>query len=475
MQYAGGDRSPDAHGKVSGLLGRAGDRGQRPYGRAGRDAQFEQELLTRRFEREVRIGEPSPPRRGLGGDQRGLSHELAHGLGALVGGHPLDERGHGDRAVDLRPVDLERARLKLGAGDGADVRKGAEAGDGGGDPGTGRGHRVEPERRLRDDAERAEGAGEQLAEVVPGDVLDDLAARPGDRAVGEHDRDADQQVARRAVPQAAWSGGRGGERAADGRPLDGDIEGELLARLAEGVGECLRRDPGLHAYDEVTGDVLQDLVQAAGVQQQVAALGRGAPVHLGAGAHREHGEIVLGRDPHHGGHLAGGLGQGDPAGRDPGDLVVRTGLPDRHTARREGVAGAHGRTLAARRRSMGGVERGSTAGPGREGGALLDREPGRGGRTLLDREPGRGGGTLLDREPGREERNAGRWRDGTGGVGRGIRTVPPLRRPPGDARPCAPRGPRRTTGAWGRSCRGWTGPWGRRRSARAAWCPDPPA
>ena len=38
------------------------------------------------------------------------------------------------------------------------------------------GNRLQPQCHLRDDAERAERAGEQLAKVVAGDVLDDAAA-----------------------------------------------------------------------------------------------------------------------------------------------------------------------------------------------------------------------------------------------------------------------------------------------------------
>ena len=49
-----------------------------------------------------------------------------------------------------------------------------------------------------------------LAEVVAGDVLDHLAARLGHRAVGQHDRDADDEVAHAAVAvaQRAGVGGR---------------------------------------------------------------------------------------------------------------------------------------------------------------------------------------------------------------------------------------------------------------------------
>ena len=59
------------------------------------------------------------------------------------------------------------------------------------------------ERDPRDQPEPAARAGEELAEVVAGDVLHHLAARARDRAVGEHDGDADHEVAHRAeaMPQ----------------------------------------------------------------------------------------------------------------------------------------------------------------------------------------------------------------------------------------------------------------------------------
>ena len=63
--------------------------------------------------------------------------------------------------------------------------------------------RMQPQARPGDRRVAARRAADELAEVVAGDVLDDRAARVRDRAVGEHERDPEQQVARRAEAMPA--------------------------------------------------------------------------------------------------------------------------------------------------------------------------------------------------------------------------------------------------------------------------------
>ena len=77
-------------------------------------------------------------------------------------------------------------------------------------------------------------AADELAEVVAGDVLHDLAARVHDRAVGEHERDAEDEVARerRTGGAAGPRGCRRGRRRSSGR----------RAGRARGAG--LRRERG---------------------------------------------------------------------------------------------------------------------------------------------------------------------------------------------------------------------------------------
>ncbi len=55
---------------------------------------------------------------------------------------------------------------------------------------------MQTEGDLCDDAECAEGAGEELGEIVAGDVLDDLAAAASDGAIGENDGHAEDEVAK---------------------------------------------------------------------------------------------------------------------------------------------------------------------------------------------------------------------------------------------------------------------------------------
>ena len=77
---------------------------------------------------------------------------------------------------------------------------------------------MQPERGLGDQAQRPERPGEQLADVIAGHVLDDLAAGLGHPAVRAHHGDPDQQVARRAVAQPPRPGHPGREHPADRRP-----------------------------------------------------------------------------------------------------------------------------------------------------------------------------------------------------------------------------------------------------------------
>ena len=97
------------------------------------------------------------------------------------------------------------------------------------------GQRVQPEDRLGDDGEGAEGPDHQLAEVVAGDVLHDPATRLGDHAVGADHGDADEQVAGGADQDPLRAGGVGGEGAADAGAGDGLLEDEALALLGDDV------------------------------------------------------------------------------------------------------------------------------------------------------------------------------------------------------------------------------------------------
>ena len=110
--------------------------------------------------------------------------------------------------------------------------------------------------------EGAEGADQQLAEVVAGDVLDHPAAGLGDHAVGADHRDADQQVARGAGGDAARPAGVGGERPADAGAGHGLVEREPLAAAADDLLHVGQPGARLGHDDQVTGGVVEHLVEA---------------------------------------------------------------------------------------------------------------------------------------------------------------------------------------------------------------------
>ena len=85
--------------------------------------------------------------------------------------------------------------------------------------------RMQPHGDAEDHAEGAERAREQLRQVIARDVLDHLAARLGDRAVGQRHRHADDQVARRPVAVAQRARVAGRDDAADRRRPSGPSGG----------------------------------------------------------------------------------------------------------------------------------------------------------------------------------------------------------------------------------------------------------
>ena len=81
---------------------------------------------------------------------------------------------------------------------------------------TARGRGNSLQHRGGDDAERAFGADEDVAQVVAGVVLLQLRQQVHDAAVGQHHLEPEHQIARDAVGDRAGAAGIGGEIAADG-------------------------------------------------------------------------------------------------------------------------------------------------------------------------------------------------------------------------------------------------------------------
>ena len=123
--------------------------------------------------------------------------------------------------------------------------------------------RVQPEARARDERETSLGAAHESREVVAGDVLDDLAARARDRPVREHERRAEDEVARRAEAVAERAGDVPRQQRAD-RRIARRIEREPLAGRGERRAELGQPDPGLDGAREVARVVLEDAVEAVG-------------------------------------------------------------------------------------------------------------------------------------------------------------------------------------------------------------------
>ena len=153
-------------------------------------------------------------------------------------------------------------------GDGrrGEIGEAIEQNFGGGDIGTrgddrGRAfrQRFHFERELRDDAERAERAGEQLAEVVAGDVLHDAAAAFERDAAAIDGVDADHVVADRAVAVAARAVPVRGHHAAE-RGFAGarHVDRQMLAFGGERRGEIGHPHAGFDEDRHVARRVVDD-------------------------------------------------------------------------------------------------------------------------------------------------------------------------------------------------------------------------
>src|SRR5581483_4256906 len=110
---------------------------------------------------------------------------------------------------------------------------------------------MQTEGDLCDDAECAEGTGEELGEIVTSDVLDHLAAAASNCAVRENDGHAEDKVAKAAVAAAKDAGVVCGDDAADGGAVREDgVECDTLVVTREfalhGRPRCAGCDGGGH-------------------------------------------------------------------------------------------------------------------------------------------------------------------------------------------------------------------------------------
>ena len=178
--------------------------------------------------------------------------------------------GHRPGGRGVQPVERRAERLDVGHRD-PDERRGLGA-------------RADLQGQLRDDAERAQRAGQEPGEVVAGDVLDDPAAPLDERAVGRDEADAEDLVAR---PPGAEPPGAAGVGREDRRP---GWRGRAAGRRSGAAGSCSARTarsaasvmPGLDGDRHVGGRVVDDPVERPGVDRDAGVAGGAAVIERGA-------------------------------------------------------------------------------------------------------------------------------------------------------------------------------------------------
>ena len=119
--------------------------------------------------------------------------------------------------------------------------------------------RMEAKHRAGDDAESPQSPGDKLGKIVTGDVFHHLAAAARERAVGESNGDANDQVAQSAKTQTERTAVVGGEHATHGgffRPQR--IKRQPLAMLGERFLQSLNGAAGLDTYGKIGPGVLDD-------------------------------------------------------------------------------------------------------------------------------------------------------------------------------------------------------------------------
>ena len=134
---------------------------------------------------------------------------------------------------------------------------------------------MQPQRDPPDQRERAAGAAHQLAKVVAGDVLHDLAPRARHRPVTEHQRHPEHEVARRSEPVAKRARERRGDAGPD-RGVTRRVERESLAGRRQRSLERREPDARLDGAGEIARLVLEDPVEPGRVELLADRDGRAA-------------------------------------------------------------------------------------------------------------------------------------------------------------------------------------------------------
>ena len=167
--------------------------------------------------------------------------------------------------------------------------------------------RDELEQHLRDDAERAFGADEEILHRISRDVLHARAAEARDGAVGEHHLEGHHVVARDPVLQSAQAARVLGDVAADGADPHRARVGRVEQSMATGGFVDLHRDgASLRTKRQVLGVHLEDRVHLCQADDKCVGTRHAAAAQPGAGPSRHHGNPCRMREAHHAGHLLRG-------------------------------------------------------------------------------------------------------------------------------------------------------------------------
>ena len=141
--------------------------------------------------------------------------------------------------------------------------------------------RMQSENGAGDDAERAVGAGNELWQVVPRDVLDDSSAARSKRAIRESDGHADDEIAKRTETKPKSAGVAARERAADGGVLGPQKIGcQALIVVGKRGLQSADGAAGFDRNGKVGPNMLDDFVEARRGKNDLGARGRVAPAEL---------------------------------------------------------------------------------------------------------------------------------------------------------------------------------------------------
>ena len=160
-------------------------------------------------------------------------------------------------------------------------------------------------------------------QIEAGFVFVRASADADDGAVGQHDFEAEDVIARDAVFQTARAAGVGGDVAADEIVRAAGGVGRIKqAALFNGFLKFLRDDARLHDGDKISGVDFLDPVHAFQRKHDAAMHGHAAADIAVAGAARGDGNFVLIGKAQNGGNGFGGAGQGDGVGLLGGEPFV---------------------------------------------------------------------------------------------------------------------------------------------------------